>query len=249
MNLPIHTIAKKSKWNTNENRKVSVINWEEVLGHDKGEAIVKNLKQTRHWIVIPPRVAGWLSILIMLIWTATAPGQLGMGDRKGIVQQGLKPRLVRLSGTLQQIQTHPCESTTGKAELGTHLIIEDKDGQELNIHLGPASKVSEIAKRLTLRTRVDLLGFRTDKMPSNHYVAKTLILPNHIIPLRESDLRPYWSANRLSEKPPVPTIASSGKRMMSETEIFRYCPQYGRRRCFQNGARPRWGRRCRGRAY
>ncbi len=188
-------------------------------------------------------------MLIMLMWTATAPGQLGMGDHKGIVQQGLNPRLVRLSGTLRQIQTHPCESTTGKAELGTHLIFDDKDGQELNIHLGPAIEVSEIVKRLTLRTRVDLIGFRTDKMPSNHYVAKTLILPNHIIPLRDTALRPYWSTGKPGEKVQTPTVATAGKTMTEATCFFRYRPQYGRRRCFQDGARPRWGRRCRGRGY
>jgi hypothetical protein len=210
---------------------------------------VKNLKETKHCTVKPPRVAGWLSVLIMLIWTATAPGQLGMGDRKGIVQQRLKPRLVRLSGTLQQIQTHPCESTTGKAELGTHLILEDKDGRELNIHLGPASEVSEIIKRLTLAAKLDLLGFRTDKMPSNHYVAKTLILPNHIIPLRDSDLRPCWSTNRLSEKAQSPTVTTTRKRMTETTSSFRYRPQYWRRRCFQDEPRPCWRRRCRGRGY
>ncbi|MBN2317210.1 MAG: hypothetical protein JXM79_25010 [Sedimentisphaerales bacterium] len=63
----------------------------------------------------------------MLIWTAAAHGQLGMGDRKESMQQRRQPRLVRLSGTLQQFRTHPCESTTGKAELGTYLILEDKE--------------------------------------------------------------------------------------------------------------------------
>ena len=207
---------------------------------------MKNFQPMKHWIVKSSRVAVCLSILIS---TATSHGQLGMGDRKGIVQQGLKPRLVRLSGTLQQIQTHPCESTTGTADLGTHLILDDKDGQELNIHLGPAIEVSEIVKRLTLRARVDLIGFRTDKMLSNHYVAKTLILPNHIIPLRDSDLRPYWSTRKLSEKAQTPTVTTTGKTMTETTCSFRYRPQYGRRRCFQDGSRPRWGRRCRGRGW
>ena len=210
---------------------------------------MKNSKEIKHRVIRPPHVAGWLSVLSILIWTATTHGQLGMGDRKGIVQQGLKPRLVRLSGILQQIQTHPCESTTGKAELGTHLILEGKDGQELNIHLGPASEVSEIVKRLTLHTRLDLLGFRTDKMPSNHYVAKTLIFPNHIVQLRDSELRPNWSTKNVSEKAPSPTVATTGKRMAEASRAFRYRPQYGRRRCFQDEPRPRWRRRCRGRGH
>jgi hypothetical protein len=89
------------------------------------------------------------------------------------VQQRLKPCLIRLSGKLHQISTHPCEKTTGKADLGTHLIPEDKNGRELNIHLGPASDVSEIVKRLTVGNEFELIGFRTEKMPPNHYVTKT----------------------------------------------------------------------------
>ena len=208
---------------------------------------MKNFKQTRHWIVKSSRVTGWLGILIMLIWTAIASGQLGMGDHKGIVQQGLKPRLVRLSGTLQQIKRHPCESTTGKAELGTHLILENKDGQELNIHLGPASEVSEIVKQLTVRDRLDLLGFHTDKMPSNHYVAKTLVLANHIIPIRDSDLRPYWSTRKLSKKAQSLSVAATGKRITEATCSFRYRQKYERRRCFQDEPKPHCRRRCRGR--
>jgi len=204
------------------------------------------LKEEKRWAI--GRIAILLSILTMLTWTATAPGQLGMGDSKGIAQQRLKPRLVRITGKLQQIQTHPCENTTGKAELGTHLILKDKQGQELNIHLGPASEVAETVKRLTIGTRLDLLGFHTDKMLPNHYVAKTLILPNHIIQLRSSDLRPYWSTNRPAGQVPSPMVATTGKQRMSEiSRSFRNYPKYWRQRSFRAGQRPRWQRRCRGR--
>ncbi len=125
----------------------------------------------RHGIIV------FVSTLIVLIWTATAPGQPGIGDSKGVMQQRLKPRLVRISGKLLQISTHPCENTTGKAKLGTHLILKDRDGRELNVHLGPASELSETVKRITVGANLNLLGFHTNKMPPNHYVAKTLLLP------------------------------------------------------------------------
>ena len=210
---------------------------------------MKNLEKTglcaieRHGIIV------FVSTLIVLIWAATAPGQLGIGDNKGIAQQRLKPRLVRISGKLQEIKTHPCENTTGKAELGTHLILKDKHGRELNIHLGPAPAVSETVKRLTVGTKLDLVGFRTEKMLPNHYVAKTLILANHIIHLRGPDLRPYWSNHRLGEGILSSSAATTGKRQTSETTgSFLYHPKYWQRRCFQNRLRPGWKRRCRGRA-
>ncbi len=161
----------------------------------------------------------------------------------------LKPRLVRISGKLQEIKTHPCENTTGKAEIGTHLILKDKHGQELNIHLGPASAVSEAVKRLTVGTKLDLLGFRTDKMPPKQYVAKTLILTNHVIHLRSSNLRPYWANNRLGERASSSSTATTGKRKTSETKgSLCYYPRFWQRRCFQDEQRPRWRRHCRGRA-
>jgi len=210
---------------------------------------MKNLEKTglcaigRHGIVV------FVSTLIVLIWAATAPGQRGMGDSMGVAQQRLKPRLVRMSGKLQEIRTHPCENTTGKAEIGTHLILKDKHGRELNIHLGPAPAVSETVKPLTVGTKLDLVGFRTDKMPPNQYVAKTLILDNHVIQLRGPDLRPYWSNNNLDGEILSSSTATTGKRQTFEaTGSFLYHPKYWQRRCFQNGLRLGWKRRCRGRA-
>lgn len=211
---------------------------------------MKDWEETRLWVVKRHGIVILVSALIVLFWTATVPGQLGMGDNKGIAQQRLKPRLVRISGKLQEIKTHPCENTTGKADLGTHLILKDKHGQELNIHLGPAPAVSEAIKRLTVGTKLDLLGFRTEKMPQNHYVAKTLILANHLIQLRGSDLRPYWSNNRLGEEVPSPSTATTGKRKTSETKSsLCYYPRFWQSRRFQDGQRPRCRRRCHGRAY
>jgi len=210
---------------------------------------MKNLKKTGLCVIGRHSTVVLVSALIVLIWTSTAPGQLGMGDNKGIVQQRLKPRLVCMSGKLQEIKTHPCENTTGKAEIGTHLILKDKHGRELNIHLGPAPAVSETVKSLTVDTKLDLVGFRTDKMPPNHYVAKTLILPNNIIHLRDSDLRPYWSTNRLGGQAPSTSILTPGKlRTFETTGSFLYHPKYWRRRCFQDGLRQGCYRRCRGRA-
>jgi hypothetical protein len=94
-----------------------------------------------------------------------------------------------------------------------------------------------------------LLGFRTDKMPPNQYVAKTLILTNHVIHLRSSNLRPYWANNRLGERASSSSTATTGKRKTSETKgSLCYYPRFWQRRCFQDEQRPRWRRHCRGRA-
>jgi len=188
--------------------------------------------------------------LIVLTWATVAPAQRGMGDSRGIAQQTLKPSLVRISGWLEEIKTHPCDNTTGQAELGTHLILKDKSGQELNIHLGPAPAMSEVVKQLTVGKNLDLLGFRTDKMPSNHYAATTLILANRTIQLRDSNLRPYWSRSRLGDQALAPsTTTTPGQRTGRRRGRLHHCPrswQFRGSRALPR-SRPRW--RCRGRIF
>ena len=127
----------------------------------------------------------------------TAYAQKGMGDYEGVGRQRIKPPIVRLSGVVKKIETHPCKNTTGMAELGTHLIIKDTRNQKLNIHLGPTEDVNDIVRSLSVGSRIDILGFRTEKMPANQYVAKTLILSDQVIHLRDSMLRPYWARSSL----------------------------------------------------
>ena len=191
-----------------------------------------------------------VTALIVLISAAVTPGQRGMGDSRGVAQQRLKPSLVRISGRLEQIKTHPCDSTTGQAELGTHLILKDKSGQELNIHLGPAPAMSKIVNQLVVGKSLDLLGFRTDKMPANHYAAAKLILANRIIQLRDSDLRPWWSRSRLGDQALAPsTTTTPGQRTARRRGRLHHCPGSWQYRCSHGlyRSRPMW--RCRGRNF
>jgi hypothetical protein len=211
---------------------------------------MKNLDKTRLCAIGCDGINVLVTALVVLIWVAAAPGQRGMGDDKGIAQQRLKPRLVLISGKLQEIKTHPCENTTGKADLGTHLILRDKQGRELNIHLGPAPELSETVKQLTVGRKLDLLGFRTDKMPPNQYVAQTLILGSRIIQLRDSDLRPYWSGSRLGQETLSPsTMTTADQKTVRRGSCLYYGPKLCQSRCFRDAPRPRWRRFCRGRAY
>ena len=211
---------------------------------------MKNLDKTRLCAFGRGGINVLVTALVVLIWAAAAPGQRGMGDSKGVAQQRLKPRLVLISGKLQEIKTHPCEKTTGKAELGTHLILRDKHGQELNIHLGPAPELSETVKRLTVGRKLDLLGFRTDKMPPNQYVAQTLIIGSNIVQLRDSDLRPYWAGSRLGRETLSPsTTTTADQRTVRRRRCLYYGPNLWQYRRFQDAPRPRLRWRCRGRIY
>ena len=208
---------------------------------------MKNLNRTRLNTVGRKGTVIFTSTLFLLIWSFAAQAQRGMGDSEGVVRQIMRPCLVRISGKLQEVKTHPCENTTGKADLGVHLILKDKQGRELNVHLGPAPALSKTVKQLTVGRKLDLLVFRTDKMSPNQYVAQTLILGSRIIQLRDSDLHPYWAGSGFGQvtlSPSAKTTVDQRSAMRRNCYFYSW-PKSWRQRCFKNGRRPRWRRRCR----
>jgi len=118
------------------------------------------------------------------------------------------------------------------------VIVEDKQGRKLNIHLGPAPDVAEVVKKLKSGTKLDLLVFRTDKMPPEQYVAKTLILGPRFVELRDSELRPYWAGGNLNGQAQARYGFAAGRRGgagvrgyrgRSGQRSWRQCRWYGRR--------------------
>ncbi len=128
-------------------------------------------------------------------WACSAVyAQKGMGDQVGVARQGLKPPMAQLSGRIVSIETHPCEKTTGPALAGTHLIVEGIDDRQYNLHLGPANAVAPIIEPLQPGTKIEVVAFRTSKMPEDQYVVTTLRLEDgKVLAFRDSDLRPFWA--------------------------------------------------------
>jgi len=136
------------------------------------------------------------SVLMHGTLASNANAQKGMGEPSGVGRQTVKPEVVSLSGKLTEIKTGPCEKTTGRSPIGTHILVETAKGEKLNIHLGPAAAVSDIAARLSPGQEVTAKAFRTDKMPENHYVAQTLAFGKTTVALRDEGLRPFWAGGR-----------------------------------------------------
>jgi hypothetical protein len=132
---------------------------------------------------------------VLLLIVAPVAAQKGMGDPAGIARQGLQPEIVTFTGTLKEVLTGPCESTTGHYVTGTHLIIETEDGHELNVHLGAAGPLSELTSRLSLGQTLSFEAFQTDQMPEDAYVAKSVTVGEDVVQLRDASLRPTWAGS------------------------------------------------------
>jgi hypothetical protein len=122
-------------------------------------------------------------------------GQKGIGDRAGVAQQADKPNLVSLSGEVTSIETGPCQQGTGRAAVGTHVLLKTTKGKELNVHLGPAVAVKHVADKLKVGETVSAKAFRTGQMLKRHYVAQSLVIGDESIELRDENLRPLWAGN------------------------------------------------------
>jgi len=140
--------------------------------------------------------------VLMAVATAVALGnwlvgaayaQKGTGDATGVAQQAVKPEVTSLSGKLLEIKTGPCEKTTGRSPVGTHIILETAKKEKVNVHLGPATAVAEAVAELTIGQEITVKAFRTDKLKDHHYVAVSLSFDKTTIELRDDALRPAWA--------------------------------------------------------
>lgn len=137
-----------------------------------------------------------VTALFLAVFVPVVQAQRGVGDPAGVARQPVKPKLVTLVGTVAEVQTGPCENTTGRSSQGTHFLMDDGQGNTWNIHLGPAEMVKSVADDLQKDMKITIKAFRTEKMKDGHYVAKSLSYDNRTVTLRDDTLRPTWAGGR-----------------------------------------------------
>jgi len=134
----------------------------------------------------------YLSVVVTAA-TSTAWAQRGVGDLEGVARQASRPAVVTLAGTLMEIKTGPCEQTTGRSPIGTHLLVRTAEGEVLNVHLGPQTAVADVVAKLGVGQTLRIEAFRTEKMADRHYTAQSLRFGDTAVELRDDGLRPVWS--------------------------------------------------------
>lgn len=135
-------------------------------------------------------------ILVTMMTPMFLVAQKGTGDLEGVAQQTVKPEVVTLTGKLLKVNTGPCENTQGRSPAGTHLIVKTSGGTVLNVHLGPENAVDHVVDQLRVDDALTLNVFRTDRLPENAYIAKSLVMGDKVVHLRDRNLRPSWAYNR-----------------------------------------------------
>jgi hypothetical protein len=143
-----------------------------------------------------------MSVLAVLAYTSPSYGQRGAGESVGMARQATRPPLVAIEGTLTAIKTGPCERTTGRAGVGTHLLLQNSEGKAINVHLGPATVVASFVNGLKTGDQMTVKAFRTDRLPADHYVAVKVTVGEKSVTLRDETLRPTWAGQQGSGRGP-----------------------------------------------
>lgn len=127
---------------------------------------------------------------------SSADAQRGVGDPEGVARMAELPPVTEMSGTVTDMKIGRCEATTGRAEVGVHLLVETPEIDPLDLHLGPADALAHVIDQVDVGDTVSFEAFRTDAMPENAYVAKTLTVDDKTVHLRDDGLRPSWARDR-----------------------------------------------------
>ena len=145
----------------------------------------------------------WVAcITLLLVGTAPALAQRGIGRPDGVARQAERPQIVELRGSLERVETGPCEATTGRSPAGAHLFLQPEAPQRdepWNVHLGPdeAEVVQELLDNLEAGEPLRIQAFRTPAMEEGHYVARQVEFDvgqkTEQFVLRDRNLRPLWA--------------------------------------------------------
>ena len=138
----------------------------------------------------------WKAVLILLpglVCAVPAAAQKGMGEPTGVAREVVKPPVETMSGAIKAIDKGPCKRTTGRSMEGVHLIVQAQGGQTINLHLGPTAALDDMLDHLSAGEQITFEAFRTDAMPQDAYVAKSLTAGGQTFELRDDALRPNWA--------------------------------------------------------
>jgi hypothetical protein len=151
------------------------------------DAATRRRRSTMVWV--EDIAAGVLTALLL---ASPAVAQKGTGASEGLGHGDTPVATVTLTGRVQALKTGRCELTTGRAMIGAHVMLATETRNRVNLHLGPEAAVADLLDTLTPGTTVTAEAVRTDALPADAFIARTVTVGGTTTTLRDSDLRPAW---------------------------------------------------------
>ena len=108
--------------------------------------------------------------------------------------------LITLSGKIRAIKTKLCERNQGGSRVCFHLTVLTSQQKEIDLHLGAKDIVGKVVNQLAVNQILAFDAFRSQQMPENSYIAKTLSLDDRVIHLNNDVTTPNWFHSQDSEQ-------------------------------------------------
>lgn len=140
-------------------------------------------------------------VSVLLLISGPANAQRGTGEANGVAGQARNLPTVTLKGTVSEVKIGSCEQTTGGGVTGVHLQVKSADGRDINLHLGPQAALDDVLKVVKAGSAIKADAFRTDRMPQDAFVARSITVDNQAFQLRDENLRPRWAGNGMGGGP------------------------------------------------
>lgn len=134
-----------------------------------------------------------ITAVFFVLTAGWALAQRGVGDPVGVARQGDALPVQTLSGTVVSIEVGACEQTTGRSPQGVHLLVDTDEGERINLHLGPLFAVDHLVDQMEDGLEISFDAFRTDALPDDAFIARTLRFDGKSVQLRDDSLRPSWA--------------------------------------------------------
>ena len=134
-----------------------------------------------------------VAVAVAAAISGPASAQRGVGDNEGVVRSGVPVDLTAIDGTVTDVRRTQCANSTGRFVDGLHLIVDTVDRGVVNLHLGPAVALEDLAAVIEAGDLVSADVFRTDALPADALVATAVTVGDAIYALRDETLQPVWA--------------------------------------------------------
>ncbi|MCA8931555.1 MAG: hypothetical protein KDA49_03765, partial [Rhodospirillaceae bacterium] len=108
------------------------------------------------------------------------------------MRQSMRPTIVQLAGTIEEVQVGPCQQTRGPKATGVHVRLRTSE-RLVDLRLGPAEVLDGLPDRLLAGQKLSVSAFRREGLPDDAFMVQALTLGDETHVLRDETMRPVWA--------------------------------------------------------
>lgn len=107
-----------------------------------------------------------------------------------------KPELVEIQGTVKELADKPCTHRVCREPTVTFIEFTDKDGKDLSLRAGPASRVKDLLKDIKAGDALVIKAFHPSRAPEGTWIIQSFSKDGNTVVFLDENMRPIWAGSR-----------------------------------------------------